>query len=460
MPLTFVHLSDIHFQRKSGDEYKVDDDLRNELIRDLIRMDKKIKPINGILITGDIAFYGKEEEYSKAEMWLKEFCQKINCNENNIWMVPGNHDIDRVVVQNNPDLQKIHSHLRLKAHNNSEKELCAILEDKKNIDIIFTPMHNYCLTAEKYGCGISPKKPYWEKDFELDNNLKLRLRGLTSTIISDNYDDCGQNKLILGEVQVMMGQEDNVVYMILCHHPPDWLMDKDKIEHSLNLRTRIQLFGHKHIQSMSYIYYNNKNKTLKLIAGAIHPDFNKTDWKPRYNIISLEGKETPASLKIKLYPRLWNDDLMEFIQDPICGGDDFIEYPLHIEQKFDPTKNALKIFEEDLHGQHIKLETNSCLVTIGRSDDNDIVLPERTVSREHGMILFRNQGYIYRHLSRINRSRVEENDGKIWILQNVGTECAIENNSKILIGPRKLVVNVSIPGNFPSVEPMPPTENE
>ena len=112
-----------------------------------------------------------------------------------------------------------------------------------------------------------------------------------------------------------------------------------------------------------------------------------------------------------------------------------------VKPKLDPTKNTLKVFEEDRDGKHfLRLETNSRLITIGRSPDSDIVLPEDTVSKEHGVILFIGGNYSYRHLSKINPSRIVRNDEEILLRQDIDTECAIWNNTQILIGSRKLIL--------------------
>lgn len=59
--LSFIHLSDIHFHKYSGDAYDIDHDLRCEIIRDIsYEYRKKISTIDGILICGDIAFSGDE----------------------------------------------------------------------------------------------------------------------------------------------------------------------------------------------------------------------------------------------------------------------------------------------------------------------------------------------------------------------------------------------------------------
>ena len=94
-PIVLIHLSDIHFRKRdSGSAYDLDMDLRNELLRDAIRMKDELGVITGIVITGDIAHAGKKEEFNTAAAWLNELADNIDCESENIWIVPGNHDID------------------------------------------------------------------------------------------------------------------------------------------------------------------------------------------------------------------------------------------------------------------------------------------------------------------------------------------------------------------------------
>jgi hypothetical protein len=48
-----------------------------------------------VLVTGDISFSGKRDQYGRAGFWLVDLCKAIACSEENVWMVPGNHDADR-----------------------------------------------------------------------------------------------------------------------------------------------------------------------------------------------------------------------------------------------------------------------------------------------------------------------------------------------------------------------------
>ena len=55
MPLTFIHLSDIHFNRPSrGGGLDLDVNLRREVNADIQRLVGEHGPCDGLLVTGDI----------------------------------------------------------------------------------------------------------------------------------------------------------------------------------------------------------------------------------------------------------------------------------------------------------------------------------------------------------------------------------------------------------------------
>jgi predicted MPP superfamily phosphohydrolase len=96
---TFLHLSDIHFRRNANTPWDACRDLRNELERDAIEIGKELGGVHAILISGDIAFSGHEDKYKIAHDWLRQISKKLNCEPDNVWMVPGNHDVDREIIK-------------------------------------------------------------------------------------------------------------------------------------------------------------------------------------------------------------------------------------------------------------------------------------------------------------------------------------------------------------------------
>ena len=93
--LVLVHLSDIHFTGSSGSIHDGDQTVRDELLRDVAALTSQIGVVTGVLVTGDIAFSGKKEEYQHAAEWLRAVCVRVGCEEQHVSVVPGNHDVDR-----------------------------------------------------------------------------------------------------------------------------------------------------------------------------------------------------------------------------------------------------------------------------------------------------------------------------------------------------------------------------
>ena len=68
MTAVFVHLSDIHFgQEKNGGDVVINVDARERLIDDAAKVMRDAdKKLAGIIVTGDIAYSAKSEEYANA----------------------------------------------------------------------------------------------------------------------------------------------------------------------------------------------------------------------------------------------------------------------------------------------------------------------------------------------------------------------------------------------------------
>ena len=66
--IAFIHLSDIHFRKSSGNRADIDADLRNAILMDIKYNAKAyLSNVKGILVGGDVAFAGQREEYDIAK---------------------------------------------------------------------------------------------------------------------------------------------------------------------------------------------------------------------------------------------------------------------------------------------------------------------------------------------------------------------------------------------------------
>ncbi len=327
-PLVFIHLSDIHFSKKWHDHYELDRDLRDQLELDVGAVKSVFPLITGILASGDIAFGGKKEEYEIALEWLKQLCTIAGCREQDIWCIPGNHDVDRTLYENSKTLRDYHDRLRPADPAEVDERIADYLRDDMAAPHLFRPLEQYNQFAAKFRCPSRPSPLAWQHDHVLNDGSVLRIHGINSVLTSDKTDSDTNRKLIVGTVQASPTEAAGVTYLTMCHHPPDWLIDGSTVRQRLNARARIQLFGHKHFQVI-----DEMNNCLHFGAGAVHPSRKEKDWLPRYNWLSLQVRATKHDrfLDVDVYLRVWHDLQAKFLPEYAqCGGQTHRVYSLRL----------------------------------------------------------------------------------------------------------------------------------
>lgn len=316
--LVLVHLSDIHFTGSSGNVHDVDQNVRDELHRDVAGLTKQLGAATGVLVTGDIAFSGKKEEYQHAADWLRKVCDAVGCEEQNVSVVPGNHDVDRRLAG---DLitKMLHQSIRGLDGPAIDSKLREFLSNAQSASALLAPLAEYNAFAQRYGCSVSAKEPYWQRDFVLSCGTTIRMRGICSAYVSNDDDDKG--KMIVGTAYASVQRDNGVLHMTLCHHPPEWLRDQDPVEDHLKSKVHVQLFGHKHAQRVDVI-----NGRVRLVAGAMHPERREPAWVPTYNVLEIERRDEDH-IGLRLFQRRWQQSDTCFIadRDP-DNGKEYREY--------------------------------------------------------------------------------------------------------------------------------------
>lgn len=287
--LSFIHLSDIHFRNFSGDRFDVDEDLRSELIYDISHnLKKQISSIYGILVCGDIAFSGQAAEYKVATAFLEQICDLLMVEKSHIFCVPGNHDVDQNITRSSVSVKALQNELE-KAKSNAEFDqyLSNIFRNIQDATVLYSPLMCYNEKfAAQFGCSLAPNNPVWKQEIDFEGNYKLCIVGINSTIISNHEDhrESGDEKLMrIGEIQIP-SRKENTIFLSLCHHPPEcWKDPERKLAQKINNRIAVQLYGHKHEQSIE-----RHENALLIKSGATHPSRFEKDWIPRYNWICLK----------------------------------------------------------------------------------------------------------------------------------------------------------------------------
>lgn len=300
--MRILHLSDIHFRAPGclDPDHDRDKPYRTRLERHLTGRVAAMGPIDAIMVGGDIAFQGDPREYEVARNWLLDLAEICGCDSASIWVVPGNHDVNRQSCKDTPTMNV---HAMISQAKNEDERLWMLQKQLDHTDTGQALFHGHAAYnefAKKMGCQVYPGHLYWKQERELGAGVTLRIHGLTSTLLSGrNGGNDDRGSLYLSPLQTL-DPSPNVVNLTICHHPPDWLVDGDDIEDMLNARAMFQVFGHKHrqriLESATYVRWG---------AGSVNPSHADKQFEPGYNIVELnvigEGQERRIDVASHLY---------------------------------------------------------------------------------------------------------------------------------------------------------------
>lgn len=363
--LSFIHLSDIHFVKSSNDPSDIDKDLREAIINDLeINGRENLKNVVGILVTGDIAFSGNKKEYEIAKEYLNRVCNVLHINPSNVYCVPGNHDVNQSVVNSSDLIFTAQNAVDEKRTIDDADKIFSKYISDNNFNVLFKPIDEYNEFAKRFECDISSDNIFWQKDFVLEENLKLRIIGINSSFLSNRTDhqkDKPDRLMYIGQAQIPC-YETNVATLLMCHHPPQCWKFKDDILQRINKRADIQLYGHMHSQSVEIM-----DENAIIYSGAVHPT-RTIDWLPRYNWITISSKteNDERILKVEIYPRCLTVDRDAFTMDSTCPqGENHISHEINIDRK---RKAALQDCKKEAL---VKDEIDSCTQIISVTETSE-----------------------------------------------------------------------------------------
>lgn len=312
MTAVFIHLSDIHFgQEKDGGEVVISTDARDRLIDDAEVVMRKVgKPLAGIIVTGDIAYSAKPDQYFEAGKWLDSLAVRLGGMIYEIQMVPGNHDADRAEISGATEW------MLNEVTTKGESALNKILDDEGDSARLYRRFHAYRDFAIGYRCPLDFNGSM-STDFRvtLAPNRTLRFVRLNSALASSKKDDEG--KLILGarqrKIPIQAGEET----VVLTHHPLNWFQDSVDAQKYIRGRGRVLISGHEHYPSLKVECVEEGSDLMLLAAGATTPDEMSEIVTYKYNVIEFAWEEQQDALAVTIHPRTWNDAFKRFEEDQL-----------------------------------------------------------------------------------------------------------------------------------------------
>jgi predicted MPP superfamily phosphohydrolase len=331
--MLILHISDIHFKVPDCLDPWMDPDspIRTRMMRDLTKQVEQIGEVDAILVGGDIAYKAAPDEYKAARDWIQQLSSISGCPKERIFVVPGNHDVDRAMIKDGVSIQNVQHAIGSTALAKREAKLRQQLKDEAAGQQLLQPHSAYNDFAAPFGCQIWPAKPFWHQDIPLDGGVNLRLYGLSSTLLSgrEGQDDKPGN-LYLSPLQTVLDPAPNTINLALVHHPIEWLEDGEDVDEALTTRAMFHLFGHKHKQRAVM-----EANYVRLGAGAVNPSRSEKPYDPGYNLIHLEieGAGKTRCVRVRLHQRRMQDNPERFVAIQTNQGTDVFESTISIPEE-------------------------------------------------------------------------------------------------------------------------------
>lgn len=317
--MQLLHLSDIHFRKAWCLRPSLDRDraIRTRLVTSIGEHVTKFGPVDAILVTGDLSFAGDAFEFQFAIDWLlNDVAPAAGCDPDRIFTVPGNHDVDRDMIEEDQAIRNALDAIRRASDQHRNVVLVNQISHEDTARSLFKPLTAYNNFATPFGCQVyAPDQIYWKQELKLNAGVILRLHGLTSTLVSGYVRENGgqddkERDLYLSPLQTeVIDPAENVVNLVMSHHPPSWCMDHDEIQAILPDRAALQFFGHRHQQHVQRDKY-----FMRFDAGALHPNRQENGWRPCYNLIRLDvvGDGDARMLNIEATLMQWQGNPEQF----------------------------------------------------------------------------------------------------------------------------------------------------
>lgn len=225
-----------------------------------------------IVVTGDIAFSGKTEEYELATAFFQQLEVASGVTMDRIFCVPGNHDIDR--SRETMSFQGARSYL------NNPQRVDEFLGGGDNFETLIERQGSYRQFQKSVFDGGAKSTTSdglgYVARFDVDG-IKIAIMGLDSAWLAQGGED-DHGELVMGERQVInaldtinsLGDQPHVVLGI-AHHPLRLLREFDYIPVLNRLEDVLDFFhcGHLH-HSDTRSAGTGASRCLTVTAGACY----------------------------------------------------------------------------------------------------------------------------------------------------------------------------------------------
>lgn len=303
MSAIFVHVSDIHFGQERDHVVHIHDDVKKELVADAAEViaGSPSGAAQEILVTGDVAFSGKAEQYEAAGKWLDALAEGIGCPIHRVQMVPGNHDLDRDKLSIGGS--KLLEFIRAGGPAEYEK----VIANENDRATLFSRFEDYGRFCIGYNCGLDEEAKYATNlRIEVGRDRWIRFIRLNSSLLCHGEERDDQPELVMGERQFVIPRHAGEENVVLVHHPLNWYKDAVDVRQYVRSRARVLISGHEHDPKVEVEEVEEGCDLMMLAAGAAVPFRSNDIFTYTYNVIEFDWDEGTDNLVVTMHPRTWN----------------------------------------------------------------------------------------------------------------------------------------------------------
>jgi tetratricopeptide (TPR) repeat protein/predicted MPP superfamily phosphohydrolase len=277
--LTWLHVSDFHFH-PSG---PVDRDVVMEaLVESVRRRAREEAPPDLIFLSGDVAYSGKAEEYALATEWLDKLLDAAGLGRRELFVVPGNHDVDR-----EPALGLSRT---CKSIGEADEYLSPDAEAPHHM-VKFT---SYIEWYNRFFDGIRthPSSTCGPAEVIEVAGRRVGILPINSALFCLDSND--YLKLWIGRLQLeraarALDELQPDLRVALMHHPLEWIAPAERgaIRRTLGDSVDVLLRGHLHEADLERVFSQGVS-TLTLATGAA---YQTRDWPNKALYVTVRGAE-------------------------------------------------------------------------------------------------------------------------------------------------------------------------
>lgn len=307
--ITWLHISDLMIRQGTA----WPDPLESLLI-DLEKLqDQHDLGLDFIVITGDIANSGQSAEYQRAREFLDRLLSRARLREDRLFIVPGNHDVNRRVVSS------------------FTAKTMTLLEDTGSVNDLFSSdkvrslvldgLGTYGEFVNSYSVGslhFDEQRYFYVSTMDLDHR-KVAVLGLNSAWAEVSESELGA---ILGKPQVSAALDcarDADLKVALMHHPFERLraFDRRACEPLLTRSCDFILHSYSHAYTPAFRGPEQVlgRTAMVIAAGGIH---GTQENGQHYNVVQLDPVTRQGKVFLRAYSDrtggFWSADTLAHIQ--------------------------------------------------------------------------------------------------------------------------------------------------